>query len=364
MPEYFTTPNLYVVQPAAWYKGSMDNVKKTILVVDDQATTRLLLRQYLENDGYAVLEAQSGESAIALLQEAGCAGILLDLKMQGIDGIETCRRLRQLRQHKMTPILIVTMLDEQTALSDAFAAGCDDFIVKPINPVVLRARLQGHIQRTELYFKLEQVRKNLNRYISPRTQKVVELYSGSGRYPSPEKLDVCVLFTDIRDFTQLAQRIEPEYLFKLLSEHLAYQVELVYEYQGYVDKYAGDGIMAVFEGANSTLRGYECALAIIQHATELAEEGETNSFAVGCGLHRGAVVIGNIGSPEHFDYSVVGETVNLAARLCGHAAPLSVVMSEVVQDEISAHGKLENVTKKMIKVKGVEQAICVYEVKQ
>ena len=333
----------------------------TILIVDDQPTTRLLIKQFLKTDRYKAIEAGSGEEAIKLAKESNFDGILLDLKMSGIDGIETCRRIRSLPKHKVTPILMITSTGEDAALSDAFEAGCDDFIVKPINPIVLHARLKAHIQRTELYYQLERVRKTLNRYISPRTQKMVEQYAGTGQYPPPEKQELCILFTDIRDFTQLSQDIEPEHLFTLLSRHLAYQVELVYQYNGYVDKYAGDGIMAIFEGPDMAERSCLCALDIIAHAKDLISEEANHLFAVGCGLSKGQAVIGNIGSPEHLDYSVIGETVNLAARLCGYAEPMSVMVSKSIHSEMKDNVRFHFSAKQDIVVKGFDHPIAVRE---
>ncbi|NIP43715.1 MAG: hypothetical protein GWO08_18605, partial [Gammaproteobacteria bacterium] len=94
--------------------------------------------------------------------------------------------------------------------------GCDDFITKPISPVVLRARLKAHIHRAELYHQHAHLRDVLNRYVSPKTQRMIEQYAESGKTLLPEKRELCVLFTDIRGFTQLAQQIEPEQLFNLI----------------------------------------------------------------------------------------------------------------------------------------------------
>lgn len=333
----------------------------TILIVDDQLTTRKLLKRFLNSGHYETIEASSGEEAIALASETNLDGILLDLKMPGIDGIETCRQIRSVERHKVTPVLIITAMGEDAALAEAFAAGCDDFIVKPINPIVLHARLNAHIQRTELYYQLERVRKTLNRYISPRTQKMVEQYAGTGQYPPPEKRELCILFTDIRGFTQLSQHIVPEHLFTLLSQHLASQVELVYQYAGYVDKYAGDGIMAIFEGKDMAERSCLCALDIIAHAQSLVSQEGDHLFAVGCGLDKGQAVIGNIGSPEHLDYSVVGETVNLAARLCGYAAPMSIVVSEHIYSETKKNTNCHFSPKQEVTIKGFEQPVIVHE---
>lgn len=334
--------------------------KLTILVVDDQATTRAVVKQTLFASGYAVLEAASGEKALEIAEETPIDAILLDLKMPGIAGIETCRRLRAMEHYQATPILVVTAMQEREALTEAFDAGCDDYIAKPIEPIILQTRLQAHLHRAELYNQLEGVRRNLNRYISPRTQKMVEQYSGTGQLPPPERLDVCMLFTDIRGFTQLSRQIEPEHLFNLLSTHLAHQVELVYQYGGYVDKYAGDGIMAVFEGDDKAERSCVCALEIVAYAKQSASEEQDHQFAIGCGLHEGPVVIGNIGSPEHLDYSVIGESVNLAARLCGFARPMSIVVSDVVHEVLADQQQFTFASERHVAVKGYSRILKVY----
>jgi adenylate cyclase len=332
----------------------------TILVVDDQATTRAVVKQTLLVSGYDVLEAASGEK-LEIAEANVIDGIILDLKMPGIAGIETCRRLRAMQLYQATPILVVTAMEEREALTEAFEAGCDDYIAKPIEPIVLQTRLKGHLHRAELYHQLEGVRRNLNRYISPRTQKMVEQYTCTGQLPPPERLDVCMLFTDIRGFTQLSQEIEPEHLFNLLSKHLARQVEFVYQYGGYVDKYAGDGIMAIFEGTDKARRGCESAVEIVNYAEQSARKEQDHQFAIGCGLHQGPVVIGNIGSPDHLDYSVIGESVNLAARLCGFAKPMSIVVSDVVHDLLAEDGRFAFASERHVAVKGYSRILKVYD---
>ncbi len=330
-----------------------------ILAVDDQPVSRELLVRVLTELGYQVVEADSGEAALEIASSERVDGVVLDLRMPGMGGFETCRRLRADPRHGVTPIIAVTAMDQSDALAQAFEAGCDDFITKPVTPLVLDSRLRSQLQRAHLYQQLERVRRNLNRYLSPRTQRMVEKYSGSNELPPPERIDVCVLFSDIRGFTQLSQSIDPEELFALLSHQLAAQVDLVYQYGGYVDKYAGDGIMAVFEGEGMARRGARCALDIIYHAAAGAPEHKL--FAVGCGLHCGPAVIGNIGSPEHLDYSVIGESVNLAARLCGHAEPMAVIVSEAIEGAIGEGHGLRFSNRRAIKVKGFSYPVTIAE---
>lgn len=331
----------------------------TILVVDDQDLTRDLLSRVLTDRGYRVLQADSGENALVMAARERVDGFVMDLRMPGLGGFETCRRLRADARYRMTPIIAVTALEDADALTQAFGAGCDDFITKPVTPLVIDARLRSHMQRARLYRELEDVRRNLNRYLSPRTQRMVERYSSNGQLPPPERIDVCVLFTDIRGFTQMSQSINPEELFALLSKQLATQVDLVYQYGGYVDKYAGDGIMAVFEGENLAARAARCALDIVYCAA--AGDGGNQLFAVGCGLHQGPAVIGNIGSPDHLDYSVIGESVNLAARLCGHAEPMAVIVSEALRKAVGDTEGLRFERRRAIHVKGFGHPITIFD---
>ena len=335
--------------------------KKRILIIDDVPAIRDLFTRYLNVDGYDVVTAESGEQGLQLAAQSEFDGILLDLNMAGISGIETCRRLRALTNYKFTPILIITAADKNAILSEAFESGCDDFIIKPINQIVLRARLKAHLHRAQLYRQHKRMLDLVNRYVSPKTQGMIEQYVESGEPPRPERREVCVLFTDIRGFTELAQQLEPEELFKLLSEHLAHQAELVYQYGGHVDKYGGDGITAIFEGAQMEQRSCLCAQAIIEHAQDLIVKKQNHLFAVSCGISKGLVVFGDIGSPDHLNYTVIGATVNLAARLCGCAGPVSIIVTENIYETARDEQGFLFLPREDIKIKGLEKPVTIYE---
>jgi len=334
---------------------------KRILIIDDVPAIRDLFTRYLNIDGYEVVGADSGEEGLQLSQQSDFDGILLDLNMPGMGGIETCRRFRALNKYQFTPILIITAADNNTTLSEAFDAGCDDFITKPINHIMLRARLRAHIHRAELYSQHKRMRELVNRYVSPKTQGMIERYVESGEPPHPERREVCVLFTDIRGFTELAQQLEPIELFKLLSEHLARQAELVYEYDGYVDKYGGDGITAIFEGDEMEQRSCLCAQDIIAHAQDLIVKMQNHLFAVSCGISKGLVVFGDIGSPDHMNYTVVGATINLAARLCGCSGPISIIVTDDIYKACWGDQRFLFLPRDDIRVKGLDNPVAIYE---
>lgn len=328
-----------------------------VMLVDDDENIRDLYNRILTKTGYTVIEATSGEDALLIADHEQPNAILMDIHMPGINGIETCQKLRKMEQHKTTPILFLTANDKTETLKEAFSVGGDDFIQKSVDPVILNARLQSHMQRAHYYNELESLRSNLNRYISTHTQEMVERYTKTGILPPPEHQDLCIMFTDIRDYTSLSQKADAEEIFSILSQQLGKQVDLVYNHGGYVDKFGGDGIMAVFEGEDKSERACLCALDIIDITQQHFNSTHEVPFIPGIGISNGQAILGNIGSNKHLDYSVIGNTVNLAARLCGHAKPMSITVTTSVRDDVSNIHDLHFTNEHKVKIKGFEKTV-------
>lgn len=333
---------------------------KTILIADDDLNTRTTIAALLEADGYHVVLAERGEKCLFLSMEKSIDAFLIDLEMPGLDGADLCRRLRSMERHKLSPIICLTDSDDDLYVHRAFSCGADDFLNKPINSTILKARLSGHMQKMEYMQEMERIRTNLNRYISRRTQTMVAAYSITGVLPTPEEQDLCVLFSDVRGFTQMSQEVSPPTLFNVLSNHLGTQVDCVYRHGGYIDKFAGDGIMAVFDSENRIEEACACALEIIDSTQAANLHSNDKSIELGIGIHAGTALVGNIGSDKHLDYSVIGETVNLAARLCGCAEPMSVVVSDRIAQLATAHDQFAFGDPWDVSVRGVRNPISVY----
>jgi class 3 adenylate cyclase len=319
-------------------------MSKTIqlLIVDDNRFARSVLDRILtsSNDTYRITEATNGEEALEVIANSTIDfdAFLLDIEMPGIDGVELCKRIRNIKKYIITPILMVTALDEGKKLRDCFHAGANDFVNKPLDPVIVHARLKGLLDRVKNFKALEKLQSSLVRYVSPRTQLMVEKYIDSEKLPPPEEKELCIMFTDIRGFTALSQDINPQDLLERVSQHLGNQVETVYEFGGYVDKFGGDGIMAVFEGDDGAVNACACALEIMKlTAQKPTNNVEFGAMPLGIGIHLGPTMVGNIGGGEHLDYSVIGNTVNLAARICGHAGIMEIMVSETVRDACMSH---------------------------
>lgn len=342
----------------------MSTNNATILVADDDRTTRTVLASLLQNEGFRVELADSGEQCLAVATEQHVDAFLVDIRMPGLGGLELCRKLRSMEQYRITPIIFITALDEEEMLSAVFEAGATDFIAKPINPIVLKARLQGHLQKVEYYHEMERVRHYLNRYVSPRTQRMAEAYATTGLRPPPERHDVCIMFSDVRGFTALSRETEPEILFDSLNRLLAMQVDMVYQYGGYIDKFGGDGIMAIFDTSSKATRACSCALAIMKTVdTMVTEQRDQVRLPIAIGIDIGSVMIGNIGSEEHLDYSAVGQSVNLASRLCSNAESMSIevsgaVVAETATETFRFSSPLE------VNIRGINEPVSIYKLKQ
>lgn len=336
--------------------------KKTILVTDDDRTTRLLVSRMLENDGYKIETSERGEKTLFTALEKHIDAFLIDVRMPGLNGIEICRRLRSIPRYKMSPIICMTSLDDDSNLREVFSAGATDFINKPINPVVLKSRLQAHLQKVEYFNEVERTRRYLNRYLSTKTQRMVEAYSLTGMLPAPERHEVCVMFTDVRGFSSMSQEADLETLFEGLSKFLGMQVSAVYNHGGYIDKFGGDGLMAIFDCENMIENACRCALHINETTQRNQELGDKSAFPLGIGIHYGEVLTGNIGSSEHLDYSVIGETVNLASRLCNNAEPMKIDVSEKIVEALKGTD-MHFSEPKYVNVKGYSEKIPIYQLK-
>jgi len=335
-------------------------MRRTILIADYDLGRRTILQQALEPDGYEIIHAESGEQALALAHTLQIDGFILDIAMPRMNGIALCRAFRGVEKYRSTPIILLTGNDDAAVLEAAAAAGADDFISSPYTAIAVRARLKSHLKRAEYYKRLEFVRGVLKQYLSKRTLDVLENSTASDTLPPPQEQDLAICFTDMRGFTAFSEETEPTRLFSLVSALLADQVQIIHEFGGYVDKFGGDGVMALFEGPDMVVQSCLCALSILESAGVRDLSGADEMRRLGIGIHTGRAVVGNIGSPEHLDYSAIGTTVNLAARLCGQAQAMSAVVSKAVRDAAGEDPRLKFDSERRVAIRGFRESVTVY----
>ncbi|MFN6476726.1 PleD family two-component system response regulator [Nostoc sp. DedQUE07] len=147
-------------------KATTQESQSLVLIVDDEPFIRMILRHFLEREGYQIVEAQNGIEAINLFNQLHPDIVLLDAIMPDMDGFECCTQLELLDCNKHTPVLMITGLEDQESVDRAFAVGAMDFVTKPIHWPVLRQRVKRLIQQSQLQQKLETMNLELQRLVT------------------------------------------------------------------------------------------------------------------------------------------------------------------------------------------------------
>ena len=319
---------------------SVFNRGPRILVVDDDWLNRDLLRAYLTSSGAEVLTAADGLAALELVLGPGAPLdlALVDIQMPRMDGLELCRRLKAAPATRFVPVIIVTALDSEDEKLKAIEAGADDFVTKPYNSTVLLTRVRSLLRLKKLHDDLESrnrlLRQVLNGYVSEDVVDVLltdpERYLKLGGEARP----VTVLFADIRGFTRFTEDHPAPEVVETLNRIFRALSHVVFAHRGTFDKYLGDGLMAFYgapvAGDDDPRRAVETAIEMQQRFRELrAEAGPVMyGLGLGVGLHSGEAIVGNIGSDRVMDYTVIGDTVNVAKRLQETALAGQTLVSE------------------------------------
>lgn len=330
----------------------------TILAVDDQPANLRLLDAVLSPRGYRVVHATSGEQALELLPSSDVDLVLLDIVMPGIDGYEVCRRIRSAPETAFLPVVMITASGHQEK-KRAIEAGADDFVSKPFDQSELLARVAS-LARVKRYHdtitrqaaelaqwnaeledrvntQLEELQrmKRLRRFLSPQVAELV-INSGDDSFLGSHRREIVVVFCDLRGFTAFAESSEPEEVMAVLGEYHAALGELIFRYEGTLERFTGDGLMVFFNDPipldDPAQRAVEMALVMRDRVAGLVEGWSRlgHDLGFGVGIAQGFATLGRIGYEGRFDYAAIGTVTNLAARLCGEADAGQVLVSQRV----------------------------------
>jgi adenylate cyclase len=336
----------------------------TILAVDDQPANLRLLDAVLSPRGYEVMTASSGEQALELLRSSRVDLVLLDIVMPGIDGYEVCRRIRSAPETAFLPVVMITASGHQEK-TRAIEAGADDFVSKPFDQSELLARVAS-LARIKRYHdtitrqaaelaqwtaelearvntQLEELQRmnRLRRFLSPQVAELV-INSGDDSFLGSHRREIVVVFCDLRGFTAFAESSEPEEVMGVLREYHAALGELIFRYEGTLERFTGDGLMVFFNDPipldDPTHRAVEMALAMRDRVAGLVEGWSRlgHDLGFGVGIAQGFATLGRIGYEGRFDYAAIGTVTNLAARLCGEADAGQVLVSQRVFSAVEA----------------------------
>ena len=360
-----------------------------ILVVDDTPENIRLLDAVLSPRGYAVEGVSSGAQALVRLAAEPVPDlVLLDIVMPEIDGYEVCRRIRATPATELLPVVMITASSGEEKLK-ALEAGADDFVMKPFDQAELLARVRSLIrikqyhdtirqQATELAEwnqKLEerveeQVAQldrmgRLKRFLSPQIADLI-VASGDESFLENHRCEITVVFCDLRGFVAFAETVEPEVTMSVLGEYHEALGDLVFRFEGTLERFTGDGLMVFFNDPipcpDAPLRSVRMGVAMRNRVVELAEgwrrSGHDLGFAVG--IAQGYATLGRVGFESRFDYAAIGTVTNLAARLCDAAGAGQILVSQrvhaAVEDLVVSNPVSE------LQVKGFSRPITAYEI--
>jgi len=333
------------------------NTPAKILVVDDTPRNVKLLADLLAVKGYGVITAGSGREALAQVQAEQPDLVLLDVVMPEMSGYEVCRKIRDNRAMAMLPVVMVTALDPAEERVKGIEAGADDFLTKPINQAELLARVKSLLRIKELHDMTQTQAAELagwNKNLERRVQEQVQQLEGLGRlkrFFSPQlaelivngeaedplkthRRELTVVYLDLRGFTAFAETAEPEEVMDILHEYHAAMGNLILEYEGTLEHFAGDGMMIFFNDPvrvdNAAERTVRMTLAMREKVKELTIKWRKLGYDLdfGVGIAQGYATIGAIGYEGRWEYGAIGSVPNLAARLCGEAKPGEILVTQ------------------------------------
>ncbi len=350
--------------------GSDFSRKPRVLVVDDNRLNRDLLQAYLLQMEAEVVLAVDGVEALELATQDPPDLILTDLQMPRMDGLELCRYLKLHPLTQFVPVVMLTALEGDDEKIKALEAGVDDFMNKPFSAIMLMARARTLLKNKHLNDQIQNrnrlLRHMLNRYVTEEVADVILTDPSRHLKLGGDTRTVTVLFADIRGFTRFTEKLTAEQVVETLNRIFEALTRVVFEHHGTFDKYVGDALMAFFgapfSGPDDTRRAAQTALKMQalfnQLQTEGGEDDIVTQLGLGIGMNTGPATVGNVGSESVMDYTVIGDTVNVAARLQEEARAGQIVISQATYDAIREEAAVDKLGQ--TQVRGRREPVTLY----
>lgn len=307
--------------------------------------------------------------------------VILDAKAPGTMAIAVCRTLAAKGDDRRPPLLLVTEYDDEIARRIALEVGADDRLSRPYVAFELRARIRALVRQRDLQAQIDagartlaaaqdriQRLERLTKFLPPDTvEALLGDTGGDDFFAVPRRKEVTVLFSDIRNFTQISDQLEPEEVKVMLDVYLSEMQAIVQKHSGSVNKVMGDGLMAIFGDPRPLVDHRYKALAagMEMQSKARALQAELHSvlpepFQIGVGVNTGPVTMASLNCGDRLDYTCVGSTVNLAARMQALSTNNAVLAAASTYESLGAKIVFKEERREMIK--GFAHAIRVAEI--
>jgi class 3 adenylate cyclase len=290
-----------------------------LLIVDDNKVNRLLLARNLQLQGHRTTLAENGRIGLELLRKEVFDLLLLDIEMPEMDGFAVLEQLKADPDLRDLPVIVASSVERFDNVVRCISLGAEDYLPKPLNPVLLKARIDASLEKK----RLRDQQKELVRRFA--TSEVAQDLQASGFALGGKRVHASVMFSDIRGFTSLVESQPPEETIELLNTYYTLMFDAINGQGGVVNQMIGDGLMALFGAplplqdcaGGAVVAALEMIQLIEQFNQERAALGKV-ALRIGIGIATGDVIAGYTGTQQRATYTCIGDTVNLAARLEQH----------------------------------------------
>jgi len=368
-----------------------------ILAVDDMPTNLEILRVRLEAQGYEVITAEDGEQALAKAREFEPDLVLLDIMMPKLDGIAVLKQLKQDAMLRFVPVILVTAKSDIRDVVGGLDAGGDEYLTKPFEHAALTARVRSLLRVKELHDTvqqqagklMEQIEQlsswnrlleervaeqlteierigRLKRFLAPQVAQMIASSDLPDSVLASHRQEITVLFCDLRGFTSFTETSEPEEVMAVLRDYHENLGELIFRYEGTLERFLGDGIMTVFNDpipcVDHAERAVRLALDMRERVNELGTQWRRkgHELGFGVGIATGFATVGQIGFQERREYTAIGSVINLASRLCDEAATDQIVIPARVLASVEQSVKVKALGE--LTLKGFDKPLAAYNV--
>jgi class 3 adenylate cyclase/AmiR/NasT family two-component response regulator len=368
-----------------------------LLVVDDNEDNRYVLSQQLNIQGYDnITIATNGHEALNNLRSKSFDLVLLDIMMPDLNGYEVLERMRSSPELRNIPVIMISGIGELDSVVRCIELGAEDYLPKPFEPTLLRARVRATLERKRLHDQvvaqaadlasqaaelanwnktleqrvadqLGEIERmgRLRRFLSPQVADLI-VASGMEEQLQSHRREITALFCDLRGFTRFSETSDPEDVMVLLRDYHAVIGQIVIKYGATLEHFAGDGVMVIF---NAPVPIDKPQLQAVRMALEMRDAMGTftqkwrrlgHDIGFGIGISHGFATLGTIGFEGRFDYAAVGTVSNIASRLCDEAKPGQILISPRVLMAVEDTMKVELVGE--LTLKGIQRPMTAYNV--
>lgn len=340
------------------------NEQRTVLAIDDTPENLRLVEALLVPQGYHVVTASSGKTALAQLATTRPDLLLVDLVMPEMNGFDVTKAIRADATWRHLPIIVITATGGAD-LVRALEAGADDFVPKPFDKNELLARVRSLIRMKSYYDTVQRQREELSRFFSPAIAQLITSDEGK-RMLDGHRRSVTVVFCDFRGFTQFSETVEPEEVMSVLRAYHRAMGEIIAEHGGTLEHFEGDGMMVFFndpiEVPEHEDRAVSMAIAMRDRFAELSAPWKKKGYELGLGFGAsvGYATLGRIGYEGRYDYAAIGNVTIMASRLSGRAAAGQILVSQRLHAAIDDRFETEPIGD--IELKGMSRPVAAFAV--